>query len=230
MTDKEIKRQEKYKAGYNKAMSEHGGKTLDKLMWEYNDYAYGLVGFWYKKKSGETDYKVIVTSFDKGYYAAIEELISKAMKSVLISINPKWVAKIASGEKTVDVRKNYPHCELPFKCYIYCTFPKKPAYTLWLNRGTDKRFLADGKVVGEFVCFGIDEFVPTENGIMVGRFASLHDTCLKVSEMRDYLKGKKGYGWRISDLKIYDEPKELKDFGIERAPQSWQFIEVKSND
>ena len=28
------------------------------------------------------------------------------MKSVLISIQPKWVEKIAKGEKTIEVRKN----------------------------------------------------------------------------------------------------------------------------
>ena len=42
------------------------------------------------------------------------------MKSVLISINPKWCEKIASGEKTIEVRKTAPK-EVPFKCYIYMT-------------------------------------------------------------------------------------------------------------
>lgn len=175
------------------------------------------------------------------------------MKSVLISINPKWVAKIASGEKTVEVRKSYPHCEFPFKCYIYCT--NDPKCLLMrderdgkLKVGYNGNFyhhrLKMGwncKVVGEFVCNGIDEFIPSEKGIVIDRFLSLHETCLKVSEMRDYLKDKKGYGWRISDLKIYDEPKELSDFikpemptglryeddEIKRPPQSWQFVEEK---
>lgn len=43
------------------------------------------------------------------------------MKSVLISIRPEWCAKIASGEKTVEVRKTRPKMNPPFKCYIYCT-------------------------------------------------------------------------------------------------------------
>lgn len=73
------------------------------------------------------------------------------MKAVLISIQPKWVEKIANGKKTIEVRKTAPK-QVPFKCYIYCTYPKKPAYTLWLNRRTKNKFLADGKVIGEFVC------------------------------------------------------------------------------
>ena len=42
-------------------------------------------------------------------------------KSVLISIRPEWCQKIASGEKTIEVRKKRPKLAPPFKCYIYCT-------------------------------------------------------------------------------------------------------------
>lgn len=47
------------------------------------------------------------------------------MKAVLISIQPKWAELIANGKKTVEVRKSRPKLETPFKCYIYCTSPKK---------------------------------------------------------------------------------------------------------
>ena len=43
------------------------------------------------------------------------------MKSVMLSIRPKWCEMIASGEKTIEVRKTKPKLETPFKCYIYCT-------------------------------------------------------------------------------------------------------------
>ena len=42
------------------------------------------------------------------------------MKSILLSIKPKYVELIASGEKTIEVRKSRPKLETPFKCYIYC--------------------------------------------------------------------------------------------------------------
>ena len=63
-------------------------------------------------------------------------------KSVLISIRPEWVEKIARGEKTVEVRKTRPKLDTPFKCYIYCT------------QGNDARRLRGswGKVIGEFIC------------------------------------------------------------------------------
>lgn len=43
------------------------------------------------------------------------------MKSIMISIQPKWCAKIESGAKTIEIRKTRPKIETPFKCYIYCT-------------------------------------------------------------------------------------------------------------
>lgn len=46
-------------------------------------------------------------------------------KSVLISIQPKWCELILSGKKTVEVRKNRPRLETPFKCYIYQTKGKE---------------------------------------------------------------------------------------------------------
>ena len=150
------------------------------------------------------------------------------MKAVLISIQPKWVEKIARGQKTIEVRKTAPK-KVPFKCYIYCTFPKKPAYTLWLNRGTENKFLADGKVIGEFVCdkvfllhpytydrgsadLGHRKFIQTFEGSQKGN-EILDATCLTQDEMFDYIGiGNYGYGWHISDLKIYDKPKELSEF------------------
>ncbi len=49
-------------------------------------------------------------------------------KAALISIRPKWVEKIANGEKTIEVRKTRPKLETPFKCYIYCTQDKHLAF------------------------------------------------------------------------------------------------------
>ena len=47
------------------------------------------------------------------------------MKSVLISIQPKWCERIADGSKTIEVRKTKPKLDTPFKVYIYCTEEKR---------------------------------------------------------------------------------------------------------
>ena len=38
-------------------------------------------------------------------------------------------------------------------------------------------------------------------------------SCLNFDEMFSYLGEGYGYGWHISDLKIYDKPRELSEFG-----------------
>lgn len=72
------------------------------------------------------------------------------MKSVLISIQPKWCELICTVignengkpiyKKTVEIRKTRPSIETPFKVYIYCTQSRKyrkgrRVYNIWLNRG-----------------------------------------------------------------------------------------------
>ena len=180
------------------------------------------------------------------------------MKSVLISIQPKWVEKIVNGEKTIEVRKSRPKIETPLKCYIYVTKPKKwfkfsswgraSDESLWLSNGKVKmcdgfEFWADGKeyeylsgkVIGEFVCDRITDMSVVvrncnEDYNQVYHNDECKGSCLTWKELQDYGKGKTLYGWHISDLKIYDKPKELSEFWnlkgepIKRAYQSWGYI------
>ena len=104
------------------------------------------------------------------------------MKAVLLSIQPKYCELIASGKKTIEVRKTSPKIDTPFKCYIYCT----------IGNGVKGDYLVPsgiqcGKVIGEFVCNKID-----------GGY--------------EYGKGSPLYGWHITDLKIYEKAKELSEF------------------
>lgn len=121
---------------------------------------------------------------------------------------------------------------------------------------TKDNFL-NGKVIGEFTCDRIYELEtrspggsyyvkgedqPTTNDVA-------RQSCLTLKDMHEYLQSKVGYGWHISDLKIYDTPKELSKFSrpfencidkvcdefgcascengghIKRPPQSWCYVE-----
>lgn len=140
------------------------------------------------------------------------------MKAVLISIQPKWCELIASGKKTIEVRKTRPKIETPFKCYIYCTekalltkshcdghiyvAPKKKYKKALENAGN---ITLSGKVIGEFVCRGIMR--PNNNLILMAKGSLLTE-----KELFEYSNGKKLYGWCISDLKIYDKLKKLGEF------------------
>ena len=86
------------------------------------------------------------------------------MKSVLISIKPKWCELIASGEKTVEVRKTKPNVVTPFKCYIYQTKSKwmfNILRKIGLSDMANKLLLGKGKVIGEFVCNAIIPHIPS---------------------------------------------------------------------
>ncbi len=178
------------------------------------------------------------------------------MKSVLISIQPEGCENIAKGKKTIEVKKTRPKIETPFKCYIYCT----------KNRDNEiyKRYKVDdmksGKVIGEFVCdeliqYNYDRYFQ-EYFVAgyIGAYMPLREMCLTQKDLFGYGKGKKLYGWHISNLKIYDQPKELSDFykpcpteqkgncygcnyladrdyggicanNLTRPPQSWCYVE-----
>ena len=125
-------------------------------------------------------------------------------KAVLISIRPKWVEKIANGEKTIEVRKARPNLPTPFKVYIYC------------SQGDDARRLRGswGKVIGEFTCDRIDRLAPANDpyGIYDIDDDYVLQTCLENGALWDYGHGTPLYGWHISNLKIYDAPKKLGEF------------------
>lgn len=153
-------------------------------------------------------------------------------KAVMISIRPKWCEKICNGEKTIEVRKTRPKLETPFKAYIYCT-TGRPDLNIpisqerlmqdYLNTGSMKSLNCphgNGKVIGEFICDRVYKLetqspggsysVAGEDKPTTNRVA--RESCLGLADMHRYLQSKTGYGWHISDLKIYDKPKELSEF------------------
>ena len=135
------------------------------------------------------------------------------MKSIIISIQPKWCAKIESGAKTIEVRKTRPKIETPFKCYIY---ESKGKTKYWSQPMPIPYREGGGKVIGEFVCDRIDEFylpypayfhrVSTETKDLIKK------AYLTMLGAHHYIGTDSGYAWRITDLKIYDKPKELGEF------------------
>lgn len=123
-------------------------------------------------------------------------------KAVLLSISPRWCGLIASGKKTIEVRKTRPKIETPFKVYIYCTNDRKNHF--W----TGKRY-SYAKVIGEFICDSI-----ISNCEMANADIAEQQGCIRREQLFEYANGAELYGWHISELKIYnDQPKELSEFG-----------------
>ena len=133
------------------------------------------------------------------------------MKSILISVKPKYCELIASGKKTIEVRKTKPKLETPFKVYIYQTQGK---YEDLRDCRTFRFWDIRQKVIGEFVCDGIIpisiKYSNPNSRIALKEFPY---TCLTDKQIIDYLgNGNQGYGWHISNLVIYDKPRELDEF------------------
>lgn len=193
-------------------------------------------------------------------------------KAVLISIRPQWCELIANGKKTIEVRKTRPKIETPFKCYIYCTI--RPPYLVYGNvfdggSFVDKYCLThgysksdadriwgtmNGKVIGEFVCDRIEDYSEWkyDHAALLRHIDLYAATNGDYKFLSEYIPEKKGFGWHISDLVIYDEPKKLQEFygycngycgsyckwysqcSISeyscalncRPPQSWCYVEV----
>lgn len=210
------------------------------------------------------------------------------MKAVLISIKPKYCELIASGKKTVEVRKTRPKIDTPFKCYIYCT-NKKP-YLVWgdVFRGSWRTEFTsisgysrekaeeiwsvfNGKVIGEFICTEItdfeSEFWDDETYERIQKIVKDHEyyaeygeyeretvstnedenykenwlckqSCVSWEEMRKYIGSgiKEFYGWHISDLAIYDEPRELGEFykncdnECGNNCKHWKYVRVNADE
>ncbi len=175
----------------------------------------------------------------------------KKMKSVMLSIKPKWCELIASGKKTIEVRKTRPKIETPLKVLICCTIGGGDLYSVngkvqkinEIEIDLTKDAVIEqinGKVIGEFVCDEIYDM----------RDIPQNPTCITIEEWLKYTEGYKGvvYAWHISDLVIYDKPKELSEFSrvnvkcklkdgyifatpekelfkLKRPPQSWCYVE-----
>ena len=129
---------------------------------------------------------------------------------------------------------------------VFIKTEKAPTTGLW-----DKR----QKVIGEFLCDDIFERIVRVGGSCEPQKycicdwnmdctpldTLLADACLTKDELEKYLDGGVGYGWHISNLKIYDTPRELREFyavpnevevalkakpkPITRPPQSWRYVE-----
>ena len=130
------------------------------------------------------------------------------MRAVMLSARPYWCEKIVVREKPLEVRKSRPKMQPPFKCYIYCT--KVPKGWFWFDSPSIRR---DGAVIGEFVCDSIRCFdvpYPAFQSEMDKQI--LAESCLTYYQLHRYAYHDALYGWHISSLVIYNNPKELRNF------------------
>ena len=171
-------------------------------------------------------------------------------KQVMLSIRPQWAEKILNGEKTIEVRKREPKLKPPFTVNMYVTKGKpylfEHSYNGYMAVPQKQFSELNGKVVASFVVDKIyklkkhdyakayhkpDRYIPD-----VGFNWILDNCCLTDDELWDYGKGKDLYAWHISELKVFDKPRELSEYAkprksmeqvnkyyIHKAPQSFMY-------
>ena len=118
---------------------------------------------------------------------------------VLMSIKPKFVEEIFSETKTFELRKKIFKSSIN-AIVIYSSSPKK-------------------KVVGEII---IDKIISSTPKLLWKSYKNN----LGISEkeyFKYYKNSKVAYAIKIKKVIKYKKELELKDFGIEKAPQSYQY-------
>ncbi len=122
------------------------------------------------------------------------------MRKILISINPEYVDLILKKIKRFEYRKAVAKADIK-SIIVYSTYPEM-------------------KVVAEVKIDGIIEDTPE------GLWEKTHKNGGVDKIFFDaYFEGrKKAYAYILGEVKKFAEPKLLKDFNVQHAPQSFVYI------
>jgi hypothetical protein len=141
------------------------------------------------------------------------------MRDVLISLKPYYYYLIGEGIKNVEVRKSYPKAEdWSRNSWFYMSRDEK-SFAKIPKEFQEKYRKHFGKVGMRFVCPKISHWwwSSYDGDFNDGGEYNITDeelkvTCLNYSEFEAYGDTKILHGLNITDLVVYDEPRELRDF------------------
>lgn len=176
------------------------------------------------------------------------------MKDILISLKPYFYYLIGEGIKTTEVRKSMPKADDWSRNTWFYMSKDENSFAKIPKEFQDKYRKYFGKVGLKFVCDRIDEFsvpYPAYFSEVDSKTESIiKSACLTPMDIHHYNGTRQTYAWHISDLVIYDKPKELGEFKpynrkcyysdlglaipkckdchdcyVERPPQSYCYVE-----
>lgn len=134
------------------------------------------------------------------------------MPTIIMTIKPRHLRNMESGMKRYELRKTVPRRE-----------PGKPVRVLLCESG------GGGDIVAEFTA---DRFINLTGAdpVELARLA-----CITAAEAEGYRRKGRGtlYGWGVKDFRKYPvkgRPLHINDIGINRPPQSWQYVRVPYAD
>lgn len=121
------------------------------------------------------------------------------METIVISINPEYVREIVNGLKKYEYRTKVAKKDID-KLIIYATSPVK-------------------RVIGEAEILDVLALSPNDLWEETKEFSGITKDFFD-----NYFKNRKiAYAYRLGKIKVYDEPKELSEFGLKSAPQSFAY-------
>lgn len=172
----------------------------------------------------------------------------------MISIRPEHAVNILNGKKTLELRTWIPKDYVGW-VYVYVTkknsrallrndltyvennelcFKKNYDYGYLSVANKVNKFDENPNLIGKVVFrFWFDEYETLEPTTLDGIFQHYitykyrNELCLSQEDIDNYGKGKDLYAWHIKKLEIFEKPKELSDFGLKKAPQSWCYVYTK---
>ena len=134
------------------------------------------------------------------------------MPTIIMTIKRRHLRNMESGIKRYELRKTVPRRE-----------PGKPVRVLLCVSG------GGGDIVAEFTA---DRFVNLTGAdpVELARLA-----CITAAEAEGYRRKGRGklYGWGIRDFRLFPvkgRPLHINDIGMNRPPQSWQYVRVPYAD
>lgn len=121
-------------------------------------------------------------------------------RKIIISINPEYVEKIINGEKKFEYRTKAAKEDIN-KIIIYETKPIM-------------KVVAEVEILDVIATSPEDLWDQTKS--QSGITKSFFD---------EYFKDKQvAYAYKLGEVKVYEEPKSLLDFGLRMAPQSFAYV------
>ena len=147
------------------------------------------------------------------------------MISIMLTNSLESCRQIIYNNSELSLRRSVPKIETPFKCYIYCSLidSKRFMYSLFSKFGeyeavriwnSENWSDLKGKVIGEFIC---DEVYTWPYNDKAERYDIEADDAnrfnLHSHDLFSYGKGNLLRGLHITDLKIYDTPRSINEFG-----------------
>lgn len=142
------------------------------------------------------------------------------MRTIMLAVRPEWLRYILWADKTVEVRKRRLPIS-PCRVLLYCT---KGGHPLYRRKKNGEMELMNGKVCGECICVSRSVVHPKSTPYDIEQFCD--GTGLTTRQLYDYWgRSRCLFGWLMTNKVEYKKLRDVTEFGVDHAPQSYIFVE-----